>query len=69
VCASRAWRNVLVSAYPDTRVGWQPLYAACCLRRGGEALLRADCSIRNVPSMEPEGVDEERLLRPDPRGG
>ena len=36
VCASRAWRNVLVAAFPDTRIGWLPLYAArqavFCLR-------------------------------------
>jgi hypothetical protein len=41
VCASRAWRNVLVSAYPDTRVGWVPLYAACVAGAGVNALFSA----------------------------
>ena len=41
VCASRAWRNVLVSAYPDTRVGWLPLYAACVAGAGVNALFPA----------------------------
>ena len=41
VCASRAWRNVLVSAYPDTRVGWLPLYAAYVAGVGVNALFPA----------------------------
>jgi glycosyltransferase 2 family protein len=41
VCASRAWRNVLVSAYPETRVGWLPLYAACVAGAGVNALFPA----------------------------
>src|SRR6185436_16101401 len=41
ICASRAWRNVLVSAYPDTRVGWLPLYAACVAGAGVNALFPA----------------------------
>jgi uncharacterized protein (TIRG00374 family) len=41
VCASRAWRNVLVAAYPDTRVGWLPLYAACVAGAGVNALFPA----------------------------
>lgn len=41
VCASRAWRNVLVSAYPETRVRWLPLYAACVAGAGVNALFPA----------------------------
>jgi uncharacterized membrane protein YbhN (UPF0104 family) len=41
VCASRAWRNVLVSAYPDTLVRWLPLYAACVAGAGVNALFPA----------------------------
>ena len=41
VCASRAWRNVLVSAYPETRVSWLPLYAACVAGAGVNALFPA----------------------------
>ena len=41
VCASRAWRNVLVSAYPETRVAWLPLYAACVAGAGVNALFPA----------------------------
>ena len=41
VCASRAWRNVLASAYPDARVGWLPLYAACVAGAGVNALFPA----------------------------
>ena len=41
VCASRAWRNVLVSAYPDTRVAWLPLYTACVAGAGVNALFPA----------------------------
>jgi len=28
MCTSRAWRNVLAAAYPDTRVRWLPIYGA-----------------------------------------
>lgn len=28
MCTSRAWRNVLVAAYPDVRVRWLSIYAA-----------------------------------------
>jgi glycosyltransferase 2 family protein len=41
VCASRAWRNVLVAAYPDTRVRWLPLYAAWVAGAGVNALFPA----------------------------
>jgi glycosyltransferase 2 family protein len=41
VCASRAWRNVLVAAYPETCVGWLPLYAACVAGAGVNALFPA----------------------------
>jgi glycosyltransferase 2 family protein len=41
VCASRAWRNVLVAAYPGTRVGWLPLYAAYVAGAGVNALFPA----------------------------
>jgi len=33
--------NVLVAAYPDTRVGWLPLYAACVAGAGVNALFPA----------------------------
>ena len=41
VCASRAWRNVLVAAYPDARVRWLPLYAAYVAGVGVNALFPA----------------------------
>jgi uncharacterized membrane protein YbhN (UPF0104 family) len=41
VCASRAWRNVLVAAYPETRVRWLPLYAAYVAGVGVNALFPA----------------------------
>jgi uncharacterized protein (TIRG00374 family) len=41
VCASRAWRNVLVAAYPGARVDWLPLYAACVAGAGVNALFPA----------------------------
>jgi uncharacterized protein (TIRG00374 family) len=41
VCASRAWRNVLVAAYPGTRVRWLPLYAAYVAGVGVNALFPA----------------------------
>jgi glycosyltransferase 2 family protein len=41
ICASRAWRNVLVAAYPDARVDWLPLYAACVAGAGVNALFPA----------------------------
>jgi uncharacterized membrane protein YbhN (UPF0104 family) len=41
VCASRAWRNVLVAAYPGTRVRWLPLYAAYVAGVGINALFPA----------------------------
>ena len=41
VCASRAWRNVLVAAYPDTHVRWLPLYAAWVAGAGVNALFPA----------------------------
>jgi uncharacterized membrane protein YbhN (UPF0104 family) len=28
MCTSRAWRNVLAAAYPETRVRWLPIYGA-----------------------------------------
>jgi uncharacterized membrane protein YbhN (UPF0104 family) len=28
ICTSRAWRNVLAAAYPETRVRWLPIYGA-----------------------------------------
>ncbi len=40
-CASRAWRNVLVAAYPETRVRWLPLYAAYVAGVGVNALFPA----------------------------
>ena len=41
MCASRAWRNVLVAAYPAERVGWLPLYAAYVAGAGVNALFPA----------------------------
>jgi uncharacterized membrane protein YbhN (UPF0104 family) len=41
VCASRSWRNVLVAAYPETRVGWLPLYSAYVAGAGVNALFPA----------------------------
>ena len=28
ICTSRAWRNVLAAAYPETRVRWLPIAIA-----------------------------------------
>ena len=41
VCASRAWRNVLVAACPDRRVDWLPIYAAYVAGVGVNALFPA----------------------------
>jgi uncharacterized protein (TIRG00374 family) len=41
VCTSRAWRNVLAAAYPETRVRWLPLYAAYVAGVGVNALFPA----------------------------
>jgi uncharacterized membrane protein YbhN (UPF0104 family) len=41
VCASRAWRNVLAAAYPETRVRWLPVYAAYVAGVGVNALFPA----------------------------
>jgi uncharacterized membrane protein YbhN (UPF0104 family) len=41
MCASRAWRNVLVAAYPETRVRWLSIYAAWIGGAGVNALFPA----------------------------
>ena len=40
-CTSRAWRNVLAAAYPDTRVPWRPILAAYVSGVGVNAILPA----------------------------
>jgi uncharacterized membrane protein YbhN (UPF0104 family) len=40
-CTSRAWRNVLAAAYPDTRVRWRPILAAYVSGVGVNAILPA----------------------------
>ena len=41
MCASRAWRNVLAAAYPETRVRWLAIYAAWIAGVGVNALFPA----------------------------
>ena len=41
MCTSRAWRNVLAAAYPETRVRWLPLYAAYVAGVGVNAIFPA----------------------------
>jgi uncharacterized membrane protein YbhN (UPF0104 family) len=41
MCTSRAWRNVLAAAYPETRVRWLSIYAAYIAGVGVNAILPA----------------------------
>jgi uncharacterized membrane protein YbhN (UPF0104 family) len=41
MCTSRAWRNVLVAAYPDVRVRWPAIYAAYIAGVGVNAIFPA----------------------------
>jgi uncharacterized membrane protein YbhN (UPF0104 family) len=41
MCTSRAWRNVLAAAYPETRVRWIPIYAAYIAGVGVNAIFPA----------------------------
>ena len=41
MCTSRAWRNVLVAAYPETRVRWLPIYGAYIAGVGVNAIFPA----------------------------
>jgi uncharacterized membrane protein YbhN (UPF0104 family) len=41
MCTSRAWRNVLAAAYPDTRVRWLQIYAAYISGVGVNAIFPA----------------------------
>ena len=38
LCTSRAWRNTLAAAYPETRVRWRSIYAAYVAGVGVNAL-------------------------------
>ena len=40
-CTSRAWRNVLAAAYPETVVGWRPILAAYVSGVGINAIVPA----------------------------
>jgi uncharacterized membrane protein YbhN (UPF0104 family) len=40
-CTSRAWRNVLAAAYPETRVAWRPILAAYVSGVGINAIVPA----------------------------
>ena len=40
-CASRAWRNVLVAAYPAVTVRWRAIYAAYLAGAGVNAIFPA----------------------------
>ena len=40
-CTSRAWRNVLAAAYPETRVPWPSIYAAYLAGVGVNAVIPA----------------------------
>jgi glycosyltransferase 2 family protein len=40
-CTSRAWRNILAAAYPDTRVPWPPILAAYVSGVGVNAIVPA----------------------------
>jgi uncharacterized membrane protein YbhN (UPF0104 family) len=39
MCTSRAWRNTLVAAYPETRVRWLPIYGAYIAGVGVNAIM------------------------------
>ena len=41
MCTSRAWRNVLAAAYPETRVRWLPIYGAYIAGVGVNAIFPA----------------------------
>jgi uncharacterized membrane protein YbhN (UPF0104 family) len=41
VCTSRAWRNSIAAAYPDTEVRWQSIYGAYVAAVGVNAVLPA----------------------------
>ncbi len=41
MCTSRAWRNVLAAAYPDTKVRWRQIYGAYVAGVGVNAILPA----------------------------
>ena len=41
MCTSRAWRNVLVAAYPEARVRWRSIYAAYIAGVGVNAIFPA----------------------------
>ena len=49
-CTSRAWRNVLAAAYPETRVPWVPIYGAYLAGVGINAIIpaRAGDAVRIV---------------------
>lgn len=49
-CTSRAWRNVLAAAYPDTGVPWRSIYAAYLAGVGVNAIVpaRAGDAVRIV---------------------
>jgi uncharacterized membrane protein YbhN (UPF0104 family) len=40
-CTSRAWRNVIAAAYPDTRVRWRSIFAAYVAGVGVNAIVPA----------------------------
>jgi len=40
-CTSRAWRNVLAAAYPNTKVAWRPIYVAYVSGVGINAIIPA----------------------------
>jgi len=49
-CTSRAWRNVLAAAYPESRVPWVPIYGAYLAGVGINAIIpaRAGDAVRIV---------------------
>ena len=49
-CTSRAWRNVLAAAYPESRVRWVPIYGAYLAGVGINAIIpaRAGDAVRIV---------------------
>ena len=44
MCTSRAWRNTLAAAYPESLVRWRSIWAAYLAGAGVNAILPARCS-------------------------
>ena len=79
MCTSRAWRNVLAAAYPETRVRWLPIYGAYIAGVGVNAIFPAragdvvrltmahravkGATLHDARQLEPRARDRRRRLR------